>query len=476
METPTELDPAHLPPGTKVGPWRVVSKKAQGTYGTVYRAVSSGQDEPVPVALKLARHPEDPRFSREATLLSRLDHPSIPLVLDHGRWRSPSGAAYPYLTMAWVEGTPLYEWAREHAPTSRQVLGLLAHLARALQATHRAGGVHRDVKGDNVLVRHEDTRAVLTDFGSANHRGAVRLTWRTQPPGTPAYRSPEAWRFLLRFGLASDAHYLAAPADDLFALGVTAYRLVTGQYPPSPEPGQPEALAWEPEGSGPRPPHELNPRVEPGLGALILRMLSVSPEARGTAKDLAEALELAAQGAAPGLDQPLFQQAPPPPADQKAPGKRVGTPARALRWMLWLAPVTGGVLLAIWAWPAVSTRIERLSARAQATQAAEGRDAGTVAVGDTSAKAASRSSEASSEKEPVASDVPEKTFPGQVQPDAKGRCPRPGHVVINGLCWATHPVNAQECEGSGYVYVQGKCYAPVFSTRKKPTSNPSDSR
>ena len=91
METPPtpELDPAHLPPGTRVGPWRVVSWSAQGTYGTVYCAVSSGQDEPVPVALKLARHPEDPRFGREAALLARLDHPSIPLILDHGRWRHP---------------------------------------------------------------------------------------------------------------------------------------------------------------------------------------------------------------------------------------------------------------------------------------------------------------------------------------------------------------------------------------------------
>ena len=64
-------------------------------------------------------------FVARPALLSRLDHPSVPLLLDHGRWRHASGARYPYLTMAWVEGTPLYDWAREHNPTSRQVLRLL---------------------------------------------------------------------------------------------------------------------------------------------------------------------------------------------------------------------------------------------------------------------------------------------------------------------------------------------------------------
>ncbi|HEX8702993.1 MAG TPA: protein kinase, partial [Myxococcaceae bacterium] len=384
MESPPspELDPVHLPPGTKVGPWRVVSRSAQGTYGTVYRAVSSGQDEPVPVALKLALHPEDPRFSREAAVLSRLDHPSIPLVLDHGRWRHSSGVPYPYLTMAWIEGTPLYDWARQHNPTSLQVLRLLAHLARALQAVHKASAVHRDVKGDNVLVRHEDTRAVLTDFGSSNHRGAFRLTWKTQPPGTPAYRSPEAWHFLLRFGLASDAHYLATPADDVFALGVTAYRLVTGQYPPSTEPGQPEAEVWNPEGSGPKPPQALNPRVAPQLGALILRMLSAAPEARGTAKELAEALELAAEHPSPEAEPPLFVQVPtPPPAPAKITppaSARASKPAtdskvsegprswaKHLFWVPWLVTTTVGLLLGFWAGQATSSRIERIRSTAQ---------------------------------------------------------------------------------------------------------------
>jgi serine/threonine protein kinase len=469
METPAvpEVDLTRLAPGTQVGPWRVVSWSGEGTYGTVYRAVSSGQTEPVPVALKVARNPFDPRFSREAALLSQLSHPSVPLLLDHGRWRSPSGAIHPYLTMEWVEGTPLYDWAEEHAPTSRQVLQLLGHLLRALQTIHAAGAVHRDVKGGNVLVGHEDMRAVLTDFGSANYRGAARLTWQTQPPGTPGYRSPEAWEFLLRFGLASDEHYLATPADDVFALGVTAYRLVTGQYPPSPEPGQEEARAWEPDGPGPKPPRELNPRVEPTLSGLILRMLALSPEARGTAKELAEAVERASEGTSPDLELPL---------SERKPTQRIRPQNKASRKLPWLASATGGLVLAVWGWQTVSLLLGMNSGSAGMGTGSAGCGPDTVAVGDSSTAAASSSSEVPTGKEPVAAEAPDATFQGQAEPDARGRCPLPEHVVIDSRCWVKQAMAAEPCEKSGYIYVQGKCYAPVFSTRRRPTSNPPDSR
>ena len=74
---------------------------------------------------------------------------------------------------------------------------VLAQLARALEALHAEGAVHRDVKGDNVLVRLLDRRAMLTDFGSCHFQGAERLTWQSLPPVTPAYLSPQAALFYL---------------------------------------------------------------------------------------------------------------------------------------------------------------------------------------------------------------------------------------------------------------------------------------
>jgi hypothetical protein len=485
METPRvpALNPAHLPPGTRVGDWLVVAWAGRGVHGAVYRAVPVDNPHAHPVALKLALLPRDPRFAREVELLSSTRHPSVPRLWEHGEWLHPSGTPYPFLVMDWIEGMPLYEQAQRLHASSQQVLQWLAQLASALQALHAQGCVHRDVKGDNVLVRHDDGRAVLTDFGSGRYPEASLLTPDILPPGTPAYRSPEAWLFSLQHFRDTQARYSALPTDDLYSLGVTAYRLVTGQYPELADPSQDEAGTWHLQGLSSPAPHLLNPCVSPQLNALILRMLSMRPAERGTAAQLTEALERASRLSTPECTRPLFAQQAPEVRTQAAevssrvpgPAERVRLPARARSWKGRLVKTAGLVALGAWVWWLTPGKAPRQPAvvRHEST-AAHQQDGGTAGLGDDAAAASTAASPAPSVPGVQAEDMLPEPLPGQVRSDAKGRCSHPRHVPLGGGCWIKTSVNREDCEllkPNGNMY-KGTCYMPVFLHGRQPTSDP----
>lgn len=518
MEAPS-LDQAvnvrSLPYGTKVGPWRLKGGQGVGVYGAVYRAVRQGAEAAGEAALKMALHPRDPRFQREAELLRRTRHSSVPRLLDSGVWRHPNGFSYPYVVMECIEGEPLYRWAERRNPSQHTVLRLLAQAARALQATHEAGGVHRDVKGDNVLVRRVDEWLFLMDFGAGDYEGAERLTSSVLPPGTPAYRSPEAWAQGRLLGRYLHERYVAGPADDVFALGVMAYRLVTDEYPPFTDASMDEGKCWRSGSSGPRPPQEVNPRVGPELDAIIRRMLSLKPEARGTAKELAEQLEQGAEQTRATADEGLFEWETLPRAEgsreglpgaekpgrslrrrnrdtirealeadaawrgkqgrqqakaflQRAPRGEMGR--RVLSGVLGLAAiVTGGVVL-------LSRDMQPVSADDEPQMversAAESQDGGVTFVGDTATTSSQSAVQAPSGKG-IALEAPPKPLQGQLKPDGNGHC-RKGLVALNGGCWLKVEVgDLENCRvvKSGVVFKQA-CYAPIFPTEREPTSDP----
>ncbi|HYI02176.1 serine/threonine protein kinase [Hyalangium sp.] len=290
---------AHAPvPGSTVGPWLILERLDSGTFGVVFRAQRAGHPEAPPVALKMARNPQDPRFPREAELLRRCLHPSIPGYEDMGVWTSPKGHRYPYVVMEWVEGFTLYDWFREQPRSSREVLCVLAQLAGALATAHACGAVHRDVKGDNIRVTPQG-RAVLVDWGSGWFAGAQPLTDTTAPPGTSAYRPPEQKAFTWRFRKDTEARWHSQPSDDLYALGVVLYRMVTGMYlPPCTDGGEPverEVLA---------PSAMATVCLE--LEALTLRLLSEDRQARGTAQQLEREVQGMVETAGPEADRPVL--------------------------------------------------------------------------------------------------------------------------------------------------------------------------
>jgi serine/threonine protein kinase len=469
--TPT-LHPEMLPPGTQVGPWRVVDRAGRGVHGAVYRAVRVGQEYAPPVALKLALFPRDPRFVREVVLLSRQLHPHIPRLIDHGEWEHPGGTLHPYIAMEWVDGVPLYDWARLYRPTSQQMLRQLAQLALALQYLHAQDAVHRDVKGDNTLVRRSDSRLFLTDLGSGIYPGADTLTPSPVPPGTPAYRAPEAWLFSLQNRQAAAARYTAGPADDVYALGVTACRLVTGNYPEMGEAQRDEHGTWRME-SLRLPPALRSARVEPPLRALILRMLSMSPEERGTAAQLAQEMERVAASLS-NSSAPWSASTKEQIAGQSA-GASTSSRAHLRSWRPWLAAGASGLAVAIWArWTTPAESQEGASVAQEETAEADRPGAGPVGLGDAAVSAATGDSPETLGPKVMAEETPPEPQPGQARPDAKGRCPRKRQVAFNGGCWKVLSEDQEGCEDLRGLMYKGSCYVPIIPPGRSSTSSPTD--
>jgi predicted Ser/Thr protein kinase len=445
-----------LPAGTEVGPWRLVGYRGGGAYGTVYRAEPVGSAHPGPFALKLATQSGDERFEREAALLSRIHHPGVPQLRDYGVWSLPNGVSLPYLVMDWVEGVPLYDWIAQQPRTSRQVLRVLAQLARALEATHRAGCMHRDVKGDNVLVS-PDGRAFLMDFGAGKFKGARPLTFALLGPGTAQYRSPQAQRFQWAYRLQRGISYEHTEADDVYALGVAAYRAVTGTYPP---PGFDLARAVEPT----RPPQ---PPLQPPrkratvcreLDALILRMLSDAPEARGRAGELAQAFEQAADRADSRADAPILLR------PRRAAAEWRLRPTLMLPALGLTAVVGGAVFFLCTEW----------AGHAGQGVGAESQEKGpTVALGDTAPRTTEGAGTQPTSSMGIMLEMPKRPFPGQQLPPCIPEVEveielTPGKKDTRS-CWLKIEATAEGCRKKGYEY-RGGCYWPSNSSTKLPQS------
>jgi predicted Ser/Thr protein kinase len=445
--------------GSRVGPWIVEGYAGHGTYGVVYRARRAGVPGALPVALKVARLPGDPRFKREADLLSLVPHRSIPQLVDRGEWHAEgSEVLHPYVVMEWIEGQTLYEWAKEHSPSSREVTRVLAQLAGALAALHRAGGLHRDVKGHNVLVE-AGGRAVLMDFGSGTWMGAPPLTEQLMAPGTLEYRSPEALRFRWEHGGENEARYQAGAADDLYALGVSTYRLVTGRYPPpETEPGRGD----NPYRAPPQPrvaPLEFNSRLEPQLAGLIERMLKKEAAARGFALELAMEAETLAADAGPEADVPLL--------GAQGPSK-VAVPVQAV---VRERPLTDGLVgvgivaamlaligVAAGRRPHVRSEEAPRSGSAGPQEGGSAPDGGTRGLGDNTSttRAEEYGVPDNANSKALTLQMPDEPLDWQMRTPCRSR----GAIAINGGCWRKLEEVPPNCGDDGYEWKNG-CYHPV---------------
>ncbi len=293
-DVPDEPLGLNLLPGAEVAGFIIERRLAAGSFGALYQARRGGKR----FAIKLV--PRDARGEREVDALRRVQE--LPVVGFHGYGLWPEEKPrFIVLALELVEGVALDTWAREFNPSTSELLTqVMLPLVSTLGQLHAAGVVHRDVKEANIVMRQKDGHPVLVDFGAAGFEGAPRLTLRL-PPGTPEYRSPEVVRFAREWEGEPPPE---RPGDDLWALGVTLYALLTRTLPFGDRHG---ALAQAILEDAPEPPHVRNPRVPAPVGELCLRLLAKEPTERpADASALEFDLKAALAGADASWDEPLF--------------------------------------------------------------------------------------------------------------------------------------------------------------------------
>ena len=216
-----------LDPGTRLGPYEIVSRIGAGGMGEVYRARDSRLDRDVAIKVLSDAVAGDPaalaRFEREAKAVAALSHPNILAIHDVG-----SEAGVSFAVMELLSGESLAERIAQSKLPWRRAAAIGIEIAEGLFAAHSKGIVHRDLKPANIFLT-SDGRVKILDFGiarvaplpSAGETSAATVAGGTSPGtvlGTVGYMSPEQVR-----GAAADA------PSDVFSLGCVLYEMVTGR-------------------------------------------------------------------------------------------------------------------------------------------------------------------------------------------------------------------------------------------------------
>jgi eukaryotic-like serine/threonine-protein kinase len=318
--------------GTGVLPERYTGAQpiGRGGMGEIFRATDTTLGRAVAVKVLAEGYARDAsvreRFTREALAVARLSgNPNIVTIYDVGEHRER-----PFIVMEYLPGGSLDQKIRaEGAQTPRQALEWLEQAADALDAAHREGVVHRDVKPANLLLDRYG-RVHVADFGIASAAGLGSLTQTGTVLGTASYLSPEQAQ-----------GERTTSASDLYSLGIVAFELLTGRRPFEGDSVAAEAAAHV---TGVVPPvRDLNPALPSELDPVFARALAKDPARRfGSAAEFVAALRHAldeAAGATGVIAPAAVHTAPTRPLPPRA------RPSRRTR-PVWLLPLLGLLLAA----------------------------------------------------------------------------------------------------------------------------------
>jgi serine/threonine-protein kinase len=326
----------------------------RGGMAEVYRARDIRLDRIVAIKTLRADLARDQifqaRFRREAQSAASLNHPSIVAVYDTGEDMA-TGVPVPYIVMEFVDGRTVRDLLQDgHRLLPERSLEIIDGVLRALDYSHQAGIVHRDIKPGNVMVTRNGDVKVM-DFGIARAMSDAQatMTQTAQVIGTAQYLSPEQAR-----GERVDSR------SDLYSTGCLLYELLTGRPPFTGD--SPVAIAYQHVRENPVPPSRVDPDVPAWADAIVLKAMAKSPADRyQTAADMRADLQRAASGlpvaAAPPTRADMYAgvdpmtgrtSAIPPVADYEYAGagydRGRGGGHRWIPWVLGLVLVLGVVI------------------------------------------------------------------------------------------------------------------------------------
>ncbi len=260
--------------GKRIGGYEIQSRLGHGGMGVVYKAYQASLKRHVAIKLLPSHLSHDTeflnRFTLEARVAAKLNHPNIVVIYDVGRHDGIQ-----YLAMELIEGEELVHLVtrKKHMDVVR-ALKITRQIAGALASAHELNIIHRDIKPTNIMVDSYD-RAKVLDFGIARlmDEGSTRLTLAGSVLGTPEYMSPEQC-----------AGGELTGQSDLYSMMVTLYYMLAGQPPHTGS--TPIAVIRKIIDHPPPPIRQFNPRITDPVADIL---------ARGLAKDLAQRFQTGTQ-------------------------------------------------------------------------------------------------------------------------------------------------------------------------------------
>jgi serine/threonine protein kinase len=265
----TNLFSDEFQPGTLfANRYNIKSLLGKGGDSTVYHAVDISKNPEEDVALKIIKVKEDaqalsPQFERETTGLSKLDHPNIVKLLEHGSFEGVF-----FLTTEFIEGRSLGDIIKDSPLIEESAVDLALEVAEALKYIDQFGIIHRDIKPDNILISSAG-EVKLVDFGLSREEHQQTVSLKGEMSGTPQYLAPEY----------IDGKQLNIRTD-IYSLGITLFYMVSGTLPF--QAGTPMALLSKQLNEAPPMLNDVTEGVSKEFAELVNRMLVKDPDERIT--------------------------------------------------------------------------------------------------------------------------------------------------------------------------------------------------